>query len=81
MSNVSSGGPFVHPVPENELGYFAFHSADNVPLSPETHQRIIDGPLTAMQDKLSAELDGENDPRPRWFYKMLDWFESWFSKD
>ncbi|MDR3558530.1 MAG: hypothetical protein P4L61_03295 [Candidatus Pacebacteria bacterium] len=47
---------FTHRVPPNSLGYFAQHSRDNVPLEPNAVLRIINGPLTAMQSKLTAEL-------------------------
>ena len=52
---------FTHPVPPNSLGYFAQHSEDNVPIEPKGLIAMINGPLTAMQPKLTAELAGHND--------------------
>jgi hypothetical protein len=47
---------FTHPVPTNHLGYFAQHSRDNVPVEANAVLAMINGPLTAMQPKLTAEL-------------------------
>jgi hypothetical protein len=54
-------GAFTHRVPENSLGYFAMHCCDNQPLPPEASVGMIEGPLKAMQPKLSDELAGKND--------------------
>ena len=48
-------------VPPNKLGYFAMHCADNQALPPEAAAKMVNGPLTAMQGKLSVELSGKND--------------------
>jgi hypothetical protein len=52
---------FTHPVPPNSLGYFAQHSRENVPVEPNAVLAMINGPLTAMQPKLTAELAKRDD--------------------
>jgi hypothetical protein len=47
---------FTHPVPPNSLGYFAQHSRENIPVEMNAVLAMINGPLTAMQPKLTAEL-------------------------
>ena len=47
---------FTHLVPPNGLGYFAQHSRDNVPIGGNVAIAMVNGPLTAMQPKLTAEL-------------------------
>jgi len=54
LNNEMNG--FNYRIPPNRLGYFAQHSRDNVPLEPDVLQAMVDGPLTAMQSKLTAEL-------------------------
>jgi hypothetical protein len=49
-----------HPVPSNPLGYFAHHTDDNVPIDGATLKQMLDGPLTVMQPKLTAELASQN---------------------
>ena len=52
---------YTHSVPKNSLGYFAMHCSDNQPLPPDVTLKMIEGPLTTMQPKLTAELAGKND--------------------
>ena len=54
-------GDFTHRVPKNSLGYFAMHCSDNQPLPAEANLKMINGPLKAMQPKLTDELAGKND--------------------
>ena len=44
------------PVPPNDLGIFACHTEDGEPFSEEALTSMIEGPLTAMQEKLNEVL-------------------------
>jgi hypothetical protein len=61
MKNTDAAGCFTHPIPPNRLGYFAQHSEDNLPLPPDVALAMINGPITDMQPKLTAELAGRNE--------------------
>jgi hypothetical protein len=52
---------YTHRVPKNSLGYFAMHCSDNQALPPDVTLKMVEGPLTAMQPKLTDELAGKND--------------------
>jgi hypothetical protein len=52
---------YTHTVPKNPLGYFAMHCLDNQPLPPDVALKMVAGPLTGMQPKLTDELAGKND--------------------
>jgi hypothetical protein len=54
---------FTHRIPKNALGYFAMHCSDNQGLPAAATQKMVDGPLKAMQTKLSDELAGKNDAK------------------
>jgi hypothetical protein len=59
----------MHPLPENKLGY----CASTVPLTDAEAQEMINGPLTAMQPKLTAELARDGEPKKR-RYPRSAWF-------
>jgi hypothetical protein len=46
----------MHPVPPNQFGAFAMHCKDNQPFDAETVDKLLSGPLIAMQGKLAVEL-------------------------
>jgi hypothetical protein len=49
-----------HPVPENDIGIFAYHSKDNEPMPMEDQQAFIDGPIRAAQEDLAKERSKAN---------------------
>lgn len=53
-----------HPVPKNDLDYFAMHCRSNVQLPPKAHLAIINGPLKAMQKKIAAALANSTETAP-----------------
>jgi hypothetical protein len=45
------------PVTSNSQGFFAYHTQDGQPFTPEAVTSMINGPLAATQEKLSEVLD------------------------
>ena len=61
---------FTHRIPPNRLGYFAQHSRDNVPVEPNAVLAMVNGPLTAMQTKVTAELAKRDDKQKEVYDKI-----------
>jgi hypothetical protein len=45
-----------HPVPKNKYGILAVHCKDNQAIDPKDMMAIIDGPISAAEPALQAEI-------------------------
>lgn len=46
----------IYSVPPNRFGIFVQHVHDDIPLNESELDKIINGPIAAMEDDLQAEL-------------------------